>query len=288
MEDTQLIKKMADRDNRAWSLFIKRFEPVIRRRISQVFYRYSFRAGSADFQESFDYVLDHFMFEKTLANFKRSQSLQGFVVRVTTNAVIDWYRKRSASRNMYGMQSADVVELVQTECPVDAEDQNHNSRDLTEIFDEVSWTPEEQAVLQVMAVRTIELGDLDIQRIAAIAHEESNVINQKLEALSASLHERWATNRELYDEIGVLWLKALILERRGDSERSEKRKTLLDKRLADYRAKGVEPYPTRKEIAAVFNWDINKVDRIKRKIEEKLRDRLKQGENLKNKLTRTA
>jgi len=291
VEDAKLVRAMIDRDNRAWTLFIRRFESVIRRRISQVFYRYSYRASSADYQEAFDFVLDHFMFKKTLASFKRSQSLPGFVTCVTTNAVIDWYRKRSAARNLYGLQSADVVELVQAECPVDAgggDDQNQRPTAQSQLFDDVSWAPEELAVLQVMSVRTIDLSDLDIEGIAAMAREDIAVTEPKLEALRISLHERWASNRELYDEIGLLWLKSIILERREDSERSEKRKSLLDKRLADYRAKGIEPYPTRREIAEVFNWDINKVDRIKRKIEEKLRNHQEQGGTVKTKLTRTA
>ena len=291
MEDAQLIKNMANRDNRAWSLFIRRFESVIRRRIGQVFYRYSYRAGSAEYQDAFDYILDHFMLDRTLSSFKRSQSLQGFVVRVTTNAVIDWYRTKSSARNLYGVPSRDLVQLVQSDCAVDADvncDVSSESRELTQLFDGVSWKAAEQAVLRVMSVRTLDIAQLEIQAIAEIARESVSQTAQKLESLRLTLHERWSANKELYDDIGLLWLRSVILDRRGESDRAQQRKTTLDKRLAEYHAKGIEPYPTRKEIAAIFNWDINKVDRIKRTIEDKLREYLDQSAAEKAKMTRIA
>jgi len=291
VEDIKLVRQLIDRDNRAWTTFVRRFEPLIKRRIAQVFYRYSYRASTSDSQDAFDYVMDHLMFDKTLSNFKKNQSLDGFVLRVTTNAVIDWHRKRVSARNMYGLRSSEVLQLARSECAVESTnvpDDEQSNAGPTHLFADIRWTTEEHLVLLVMSARTVIIDETALQSISDLANSSTATINRKIEDLRVRLHERWSSNRDIYDEMGLLWMRCLILERRGDSDRAQKRKSHLDKRIAEYQSKGIEPYPTRKEVAEIFNWDINKVDRIRRRIENKLREYIDHNAKLKTKLSQIA
>lgn len=285
MEDLKFVKKLMERDNAAWSTFIDRFDLTIRRRIKQIFFRYSFRETSADLQEAYDFVVDHFLFGKTFSTFRKDQSLDGFVHRVTTNAVIDWYRKRSSERSLYGVHTTEIMKLanINLEIMADENDTAETAETPFDIFVGVQWNREETLVLAVMTVRTVTVGSRILSDIASESESSHEEISKKIENLRDKLHEQWSKKSLLYDEIGFLWLRSLILERRGDTMRSESRKTLLDKRISEYKTKGIEPYPTRKEIADILKWDINKVDRIKRRIEEKLKNYIKTRDQQKHK-----
>ncbi len=266
-DDMTLVRQCIAREGNAWSEFFRRFHPVITGRINQIFFRHGFTASTADQQDAFDAVVDHLLYGKGLKGFSRDDSLEAYVRTVTTHAVIDWYRRRTSAKNLHGATITTVMDedssAEQSHEPGEADPQLKDPQ--APAFD---LPAPERLVLCVLLCRTRDISDQDLEAIAATSGKTRHACELEITALRDVLSERWDANQEKYESLQRLWVQMTVLERRGDKERYERRKSQYDKQLAEYRKKGIEPFPTRKEIAAMFNWDINKVDRIYRKMEE--------------------
>jgi len=282
-DDIALVRNCIARDGVAWNEFFRRFKPVITGRINQVFFRYGFSASTADQQDAFDAVVDHLLYGKGLKGFSRDESLEAYVRTVTSRAVIDWYRARNAAKNLHGATIGTVlsgegspeVEVVQ---PAEeaSSDQGSNG------FNTTGLTENEKLMLAVLLCRTRDITDQDLEGIMKASGKSLTSCEDAIRALRDELNNRWDANQEKYESLQRLWVQMTVLERRGDKARFEKRKSQYDKQLAEYRKKGIEPFPTRKDLATVLNWDINKVDRVYRKLEESLSRQQIEGESAGN------
>jgi DNA-directed RNA polymerase specialized sigma24 family protein len=269
-DDITLVRQCIAREGNAWSEFFRRFHPVITGRINQIFFRHGFTASTADQQDAFDAVVDHLLYGKGLKGFSRDDSLEAYIRTITTHAVIDWYRKRNVAKNLHGATVNTVLDgdpgthQDSDESPDVAKDTQGSQ------FEGLELTEPERLMLCVLLCRTRDIADRDLDAVATLAGKTRHACEADMSNLRDVLNERWDANQEKYESLQRLWVQMTVLERRGDKERYERRKSQYDKQLADYRKKGIEPFPTRKEIATMLNWDVNKVDRIYRKLEESL------------------
>lgn len=268
-DDIALVRNCIARDGVAWNEFFRRFKPVITGRINQVFFRYGFSASTADQQDAFDAVVDHLLYGKGLKGFSRDESLEAYVRTVTSRAVIDWYRARNAAKNLHGATIGTVLSGEGTVGEVQSVEETSSDEGM-QGFKTAALTENEKLMLAVLLCRTRDITDQDLEGIMKASGKSLSLCEDAIRALRDELNNRWDVYQEKYESLQRLWVQMTVLERRGDKARFEKRKSQYDKQLAEYRKKGIEPFPTRKDLAIVLNWDINKVDRVYRKLEESL------------------
>lgn len=92
VEDTELARRCAQRDEGAWALLVERYQ----RRIWHVAFQFTGRADEAEelTQEIFLHLL------AALASFDSSGSLPAWIQRVARNYAIDHYRRRRRERSL--------------------------------------------------------------------------------------------------------------------------------------------------------------------------------------------
>jgi DNA-directed RNA polymerase specialized sigma24 family protein len=269
--DTALVRKCIDRDEVAWRIFFRRSQPIIVTRIKQIFFRHSFRYTTGDLQDAFDAVIDHFLYGKALNGFVRDESLDGYIRTVSTRAAIDWYRARTSARKLHGLSDLEVFHVTKevVEVDLDVESVSHGDNGTDQFCREV-MTVEECALLAILLIRTKSISEKDLEAIAHISKDTHGEIMNKLNSIKAKLDQHWEKNYSKFESLQFLWVQIAVCERRGQMERVARKKNQYDVKLAEYHKKGLEPYPTRKEIAELLHWDINKVDRLYRKLVQTL------------------
>ena len=92
VEDAELARRCAKRDERAWAMLVERYQ----RRIWHVAYQFTGRADEAEelAQEIFLHLL------AALESFDSSGSLPAWIQRVARNYAIDHYRRRRRERSL--------------------------------------------------------------------------------------------------------------------------------------------------------------------------------------------
>ena len=295
MEDIDLVRECLERDNAAWSIFWQRFQRVIAIRIRQVFARYNYRAGESQFYEAFDYVFDHFFSNKALAGYRKSGSLDGYVATVAARATIDWYRASVTEKQLYGQGDKAVRdqyaratidwcrasvtgkqlygqgdEALRDQYLPEQEDPSDGSGDTLE--QRAKFSTEERLCYRIMLISFRDLESSDLNELAKLANKSESVTRKLIEALQTRLMDKNQKADDHSGKLQVLFLQIQVLERKkGQAERLAKKRQQLSALQEQYKKQGFEVFPSRTDLTELFNWDINKTDRLLRKVKEKLR-----------------
>jgi len=266
MEDIDLVRECLERDNAAWSIFWQRFQRVIAIRIRQVFARYNYRAGESQFYEAFDYVFDHFFSNKALAGYRKSGSLDGYVATVAARATIDWYRASVTGKQLYGQGD----EALRDQYLPEQEDPSDGSGDTLE--QRAKFSTEERLCYRIMLIRFRDLESTDLNELAKLANKSESVTRKLIEALQTRLMDKNQKADDHSGKLQVLFLQIQVLERKkGQADRLAKKRQQFSALQEQYKKQGFEVFPSRTDLTELFNWDINKTDRLLRKVKEKLR-----------------
>ena len=266
MEDIDLVRECLERDNAAWSIFWQRFQRVIAIRIRQVFARYNYRAGESQFYEAFDYVFDHFFSNKALAGYRKSGSLDGYVATVAARATIDWYRASVTGKQLYGQGD----EALRDQYLPEQEDPSDGSGDTLE--QRAKFSTEERLCYRIMLIRFRDLESTDLNELAKLANKSESVTRKLIEALQTRLMDKNQKADDHSGKLQVLFLQIQVLERKkGQADRLAKKRQQFSALQEQYKKQGFEVFPSRTDLTELFNWDINKTDRLLRKVREKLR-----------------
>jgi hypothetical protein len=266
MEDIDLVRKCLEGDNAAWSIFWQRFQRVIAIRIRQVFARYNYRAGESQFYEAFDYVFDHFFSNKALAGYRKSGSLDGYVATVAARATIDWYRASVTGKQLYGQGD----EALRDQYLPEQEDPSDGSGDTLE--QRAKFSTEERLCYRIMLIRFRDLESTDLNELAKLANKSESVTRKLIEALQTRLMDKNQKADDHSGKLQVLFLQIQVLERKkGQADRLAKKRQQFSALQEQYKKQGFEVFPSRTDLTELFNWDINKTDRLLRKVKEKLR-----------------
>jgi len=266
MEDIDLVRECLERDNAAWSIFWQRFQRVIAIRIRQVFARYNYRAGESQFYEAFDYVFDHFFCNKALAGYRKSGSLDGYVATVAARATIDWYRASVTGKQLYGQGD----EALRDQYLPEQEDPSDGSGDTLE--QRAKFSTEERLCYRIMLIRFRDLESTDLNELAKLANKSESVTRKLIEALQTRLMDKNQKADDHSGKLQVLFLQIQVLERKkGQADRLAKKRQQFSALQEQYKKQGFEVFPSRTDLTELFNWDINKTDRLLRKVKEKLR-----------------
>ena len=266
MEDIDLVRECLERDNAAWSIFWQRFQRVIAIRIRQVFARYNYRAGESQFYEAFDYVFDHFFSNKALAGYRKSGSLDGYVATVAARATIDWYRASVTGKQLYGQGD----EALRDQYLPEQEDPSDGSGDTLE--QRAKFSTEERLCYRIRLIRLRYLESTDLNELAKLANKSESVTRKLIEALQTRLMDKNQKADDHSGKLQVLFLQIQVLERKkGQADRLAKKRQQFSALQEQYKKQGFEVFPSRTDLTELFNWDINKTDRLLRKVKEKLR-----------------
>ena len=266
MEDIDLVRECLERDNAAWSIFWQRFQRVIAIRIRHVFARYNYREGDSKFNEAFDYVFDHFFSNKALAGYRKSGSLDGYVATVAARATIDWYRASVTGKQLYGQGD----EALRDQYLPEQEDPSDGSGDTLE--QRAKFSTEERLCYRIRLIRLRYLESTDLNELAKLAQRSETETRDLIEALQTRLMDQNQKADDRFGKLQVLFLQIQVLERKtGQADRLAKKRQQLSALQEQYKKQGFEVFPSRTDLTKLFNWDINKTDRLLRKVKEKLR-----------------
>lgn len=273
MKDLELAAHCLARDESAWRQFFARFKPSIDRRIKQIFFKYGYSHTETQFLEALDYVLDQFIFNRALDGFRKDLSLESYVLTVTTRATIDWYRSTVAEKRLFGAIDNPVLGL-----PVDNLEQMPESSDDVPSLKDVSTglAIDEQLFFRILLLRFYELTKEDVASLVRLSGRSEAQTRTRIASLQTKLQVSNSESEDQFNRLQVLFFQVQALRFKPDqSTKLSRRERQFEDLLDQYRKRGFEVFPTRVELSELCNWDINKTDRILRKLRERLQKNMK-------------
>lgn len=272
MNDYDLVQLLINKYNSgyesAWSQFFNKFKVPILTRVKQVFYQYQFRYGDNDLTEAFDFVIDHFLYSKALRGFKNNISLEAFIKKVATNATVDWMRKRMAEKKLYGTKDSDLSKAISDDDCID-----ENQITLETIISKYSLDQTDSLLLRLMLIGHHSINNDHFNNLKEISKLDIQNLQQKLYKLIDRLEGDETKAKQKFNKLQSLYLQLQVLNSKDSihEHKIAKKSGQLNKLLTEYNKRGFSPFPSRQEISEIFNWDINKTDRLMRRLKEKLK-----------------
>jgi len=181
-------------------------------------------------------------------------------------ATIDWCRASVTGKQLYGQGD----EALGDQYLPEQEDPSDGSGDTLE--QRAKFSTEERLCYRIRLIRLRYLESTDLNELAKLAQRSETETRDLIEALQTRLMDQNQKADDRSGKLQVLFLQIQVLERKtGQAERLAKKRQQLSALQEQYKKQGFEVFPSRTDLTKLFNWDINKTDRLLRKVKEKLR-----------------
>ncbi len=271
-KESDLIKKCLADDQDAWRDFFNQYKKLIYFRIRAVLRSMNFNPNFEELDEVFDLVVDKIFVKKSIANFQHRGSLGTYVSSLTANAVIDWVRKRTRQKRLIDVATS-KIDYATNIFDVSYYGHSDESESKSEKTHSFPLMEDQAAFVKVMLIRYYIIQECDIEVLQKAATNKTvSDLRRSLAEIEQNIILRSTEHGDKFLACARAYLAVQIFDKNNDRSRkayareAKRRDELLD----EYRKRGFEEFPSRIELAQLMGWDLNKVDRMMRKIKKSL------------------
>ena len=249
-------------DGASWNEFFKRYDQFILKKVKQAFVVMGTSANDEELRGAYDYVVDEILFGRGLQNYRHENSLEGFLQTIVRRKTIDWLRRKTTEKKMFGASGADVTSL---DLPGQESVDPYEDSSQPELCAHLS--PLSRIMFKLLLIRYYDLDAEDLTEIEAQFGVETDEIESRVDRLRSEMEERFLKGDGSFSELSVVHAQMILLAQKNQRHESNtpeiggklnRKRAQYDRLLDKYHKKGFEELPRQRELADVLGCNIKR------------------------------